>query len=190
MKYFVHSSSEVEKGAKIGWNTKIGLFCHIMKGAKIGKECVLGQNVFVGGTAKIGNYVKIHNNVSVYDGVILKDYVFCGPSMVFTNDLVPRSKYPKKDQYIKTLVKEGASIGANATIICGNTLGKHCFVGAGAVVIEDVPDYAIVVGVPAKIVGWMCECGEGLNFEDGKVQCPKCKRRYKKKEKIVKLTRY
>jgi len=158
-----------------------------MPGARIGKGCIVGQNVFVGANVKIGNFVKIQNNVSVYEGVTLKDYVFCGPSMVFTNDLVPRSKYPKKGQYIKTLVKEGASIGANATIVCGNTLGKHSFVGAGAVVVKDVPDYAVVVGVPAKIVGWMCECGKSLEFENGKAQCPKCKRRYIKKEKIVKL---
>jgi len=182
--YYAHPSSIIEKGAKIGQNTKIWHFCHITAGAKIGEKCTLGQNVFVDGKVKIENYVKIHNNVSVYDGVTLKDYVFCGPSMVFTNDPVPRSKYPKKD-FVKTLVKEGASIGAGAVIICGHTIGKHAFVGAGAVVVEDVSDYAVVVGVPARIVGWMCECGESLNFEDGKAQCQKCKRKYKKKDKKV-----
>jgi len=185
--YFVHPSSEIEKGVKIGPDTKIWHFCHIMKGAKIGKGCSVGQNVFVGSGVKIGNYIKIQNNVSVYEGVTLKDFVFCGPSMVFTNDITPRSKYPKKGEYVKTLVKEGASIGANATIVCGNALGKHCFVGAGAVVVEDIPDYAIVVGVPAKIVGWMCECGRGLQFEDKKAICPNCKRKYLKNKKKVKL---
>jgi len=184
VKAFVHPSSIIEKGVKIGPDTKIWHFCHIMEGAKIGRNCTLGQNTFVDRGAKIGNYVKIHNNVSVYDGVTLQDYVFCGPSMVFTNDIIPRSKYPKKD-FVKTLVKEGASIGAGAVIICGHVIGKHSFVGAGAVVVEDIPDYAIVVGVPAKIVGWMCECGKGLNFENGKAICQKCQRKYAKKDKRV-----
>jgi len=180
-KFWAHKTAEIEKGAKIGKRTKIWHFCHVMAGAKIGKKCNIGQNVFIGGKAQIGNFVKIQNNVSVYDGVILKNYVFCGPSMVFTNDVTPRSKYPKRGEYVKTLVKEGASIGANATVVCGNTIGRHVFIGAGAVVVSDIPDYAIVVGVPAKIIGWMCECGNKLEFKKKKAICKICKRKYEKR---------
>jgi len=181
----IHPTAIVEKGAKIGQETKIWPFSYIMKGAKIGKNCNLGQNVFVEKGAKIGNYVRVHNNVSIYDGVVLDDYVFCGPGMIFTNELNPRAK--KESEHIKTVVKEGASIGAGAVILCGKKLGKYCFVGAGAVVAEDVPDYAVVVGVPAKIVGWMCECGKGLQFEGGRAICRECSKKYSKKEKAVRL---
>jgi UDP-2-acetamido-3-amino-2,3-dideoxy-glucuronate N-acetyltransferase len=151
MKYFIHESSYVDENVLIGEDTKIWHFCHIQSGAKIGRKCSIGQNVNVGNNVIIGNFVKIQNNVSVYEGVTLEDYVFCGPSMVFTNVSDPRSKYPQRgaDFYLQTLVKEGASIGANATIVCGNTIGRHAFIGAGAVVTKNVPDYALMVGVPA-----------------------------------------
>lgn len=179
--YFIHPSSYVDEGAKIGKGTKIWHFCHIMSGAEIGENCTLGQNVFVQSNVKIGNFCKIQNNVSVYEGVILEDYVFCGPSMVFTNVKDPRCKYPQRgsEYYIRTLVKEGASIGANATIICGITIGKHAFIAAGAVVTKDVPDYALMVGVPARRKGWVCECGEILPKFDIEVKCPRCGIGYK-----------
>jgi len=144
----------------------------------IGKNCTLGQNVNVSNNVIIGNYVKIQNNVSIYEGVEIEDYVFCGPSMVFTNDLTPRSKYPKgAGGYKKTLVKEGASIGANATIVCGHTIGKNAMIAAGAVVTQDVPDHALMAGVPAKQIGWACECGQKLNQQ---LICDQCNRKYKK----------
>lgn len=159
-KYFVHESSFVDAGAQIGEHSKIWHFCHIQSGAVIGKHCSLGQNVNVADGALIGNHVKIQNNVSVYSGVTLKDNVFCGPSCVFTNDLNPRAAYPKGSiNYVRTLVDEGASIGANATIICGTRIGRWALVGAGSVVSKDVKDYAVVVGVPARQTGWVCECG-------------------------------
>lgn len=182
--YFVHESSYVDEDVQIGKGTKIWHFSHIMRGARIGENCRLGQNVFVGPNVRIGNYVKIQNNVSVYGGVTLEDYVFCGPSMVFTNILNPRCKYPQEteDKYIKTLVKEGASIGANATILCGITIGRNAFIGAGSVVTKNVPDYALIYGVPAKQYGWMCECGTKLDEVNGKFRCSKCNRRYLKGE--------
>jgi len=179
--YFAHESCYIDEPVTIGVGTKIWHFCHILSGATIGDNCSLGQNVNVGGKAIIGNNVKIQNNVSVYDGVILEDNVFCGPSMVFTNDLNPRSQYPKNGDYKKTLVRKGASIGANATIVCGITIGKNAFIGSGAVVTKNVPDYAIVHGTPATIKGWICECGEKLRFENEKATCKKCKRQYAKK---------
>ena len=182
MNYFVHESSYVDDNVLIGDGTKIWHFCHIQSGARIGKNCVLGQNVNIGNNVLIGNYCKIQNNVSVYEGVVLEDYVFCGPSMVFTNILNPRCKYPQvgSKYYKKTLVKEGASLGANCTIICGITIGKHAFVGAGAVVTKDVPDYALVVGNPARIVGWMSEAGEKLRFDaSGIAVCGKSNKKYK-----------
>jgi UDP-2-acetamido-3-amino-2,3-dideoxy-glucuronate N-acetyltransferase len=182
MKYFKHESAYVDEPVEIGEGTKIWHFAHIQSGAKIGKYCVLGQNVNVGNNVTIGSYCKIQNNVSIYEGVTLEDYVFCGPSMVFTNILDPRCKYPQVGSkfYIKTLVKEGASIGANATIVCGVTLGKHCMIGAGSVVTRDVPDYALVVGVPGKIIGWMSEAGKRLKFDqDGIAFCGKSKKKYK-----------
>lgn len=158
--YFVHDSSYIDEDVNIGNGTKIWHFCHIQKGAVIGENCSLGQNVNVSNNVKIGNGVKIQNNVSLYEGVELEDYVFCGPSSVFTNDLTPRARYPKgSDNYKKTLVKEGASIGANATIVCGITIGKNAFIGAGAVVTSDVPDNAVYIGVPARQMGWIDEYG-------------------------------
>lgn len=161
MSYFKHESSYVDEGAVIGDGTKIWYFCHIQSGAEIGENCSLGQNVNVANRVKIGNNCKIQNNVSIYEGVTLEDGVFCGPSCVFTNDLTPRARFPKgHENYKKTLVKEGASIGANATIICGNTLGRFSMVAAGSVVTHDVPDYALVEGVPARVVGYVNEQGE------------------------------
>ena len=169
--YYVNEHAVVDDGVEIGEGTKIWHFSHVQSGAKIGKKCVLGQNVNVGNNVTIGNFVKIQNNVSVYEGVTLEDYVFCGPSMVFTNILNPRSKYPQvgSEYYIKTLVKEGASLGANCTIVCGHTIGRFAMVGAGAVVTKDVPDYALVVGNPAKIIGWYSEAGEKMEFDDNGV---------------------
>jgi len=174
--YFVHESSYIDKGVSIGAGTKIWHFCHVQEGARIGINCSLGQNVNVANNVRIGNGVKIQNNVSVYEGVELEDYVFCGPSMVFTNDLTPRSKYPKgNENYLLTLVKFGATIGANATVLCGNTIGRWAMIASGAVVTRDVPDYALMAGLPAKQVGWVCECG--LRLKDDLV-CRECERVY------------
>lgn len=175
--YYVHESSYLDENVVIGNGTKIWHFCHIQSGAVIGENCSLGQNVNISNNVHIGSEVKIQNNVSVYEGVEIEDGVFLGPSCVFTNDLTPRARYPKgHDNYKRTLVKEGASIGANATIVCGHTIGKCAMVAAGAVVTEDVEAYALVVGVPARQVGWVCECGQVL---DRKFSCPACKRNYK-----------
>jgi UDP-2-acetamido-3-amino-2,3-dideoxy-glucuronate N-acetyltransferase len=161
----IHESAYVDDGAEIGAGTRIWHFCHVLGGAVIGEKCSLGQNVVVMNGVRIGNNVKIQNNVSVYEGVTLEDDVFCGPSMVFTNVINPRSHVSRKNEYRKTLVKRGATIGANATIVCGATLGEYSFVGAGAVVAGDVPAYALVVGVPGRRIGWMCRCGERLSFD-------------------------
>ena len=163
--YFVHESSYVAKNVIIGEGTKIWHFCHIQDGAgPIGRNCIIGQNAYIGVNVKIGDGCRLQNNVSLYNGVELEDYVFCGPSCVFTNDLTPRSKYPKgPEKFVKTLVKTGASIGANATIVCGHTIGQWAMIGAGAVVTRDVPDYALMLGVPAIQVGWVCECGLRLD---------------------------
>lgn len=187
--YFVHDTAFVDDNVKIGKGTKIWHYSHVQSGSQIGENCSLGQNVNVGNNVKIGSYCKIQNNVSVYEGVELEDYVFCGPSMVFTNIMTPRCKYPQRGSafYKKTLVKEGASIGANATIVCGNTIGRHAFIAAGAVVTRDVPDYAMMKGVPAEVGGWMCECGEFLKFETDNCICTKCNLVYNKKSETTKL---
>lgn len=174
--FFVHASSYVDDGVVIGKGTKIWHFSHIQKGTNIGKNCSLGQNVNVGNNVIIGNSVKIQNNVSVYEGVELEDYVFCGPSIVFTNILVPRSEFPQRGtkHYMKTLVKKSASIGANATIVCGLVIGKYALIGAGSVVTKNVPDYALVVGNPSRIIGWVNEQGNKIVFDkNGKSNCKK-----------------
>ena len=180
--YYVNEYAVVDDNVEIGEGTKIWHFSHIQKGSKIGKKCVMGQNVNVANNVVIGDFVKIQNNVSVYEGVTLEDYVFCGPSMVFTNILDPKCKYPQvgAEFYVNTLVKEGASIGANATIVCGVTLGKHCLIGAGTVVVKDVPDYALMVGNPARQIGWVSEAGKRLHFdENGFAVCPQSGIKYK-----------
>jgi UDP-2-acetamido-3-amino-2,3-dideoxy-glucuronate N-acetyltransferase len=172
---------------EIGEGTKIWHFSHIMLGSKIGKSCTIGQNVMIAPNVSIGNNVKIQNNVSVYEGVIIEDDVFLGPSMVFTNVTNPRSFISRREEFKETLVKRGATIGANATIICGNTIGRYTFVGASAVVTKDVPDYALVVGNPARITGWMCACGIKMNFYDNFATC-KCGKKYEKSgDKVVEI---
>ena len=188
MNFFKHESAYVDENCVIGEGTKIWHFSHIQSGARIGKKCVFGQNVNVGNNVSIGDFCKVQNNVSIYEGVTLDDYVFCGPSMVFTNILDPKCKYPQvgAEYYVKTLVKEGASIGANATIVCGITLGKHCLIGAGSVVTKDVPDYALVVGVPGKVIGWVSEAGKRLEFnKNGVANCEKSKKKYQLKDGLV-----
>jgi UDP-2-acetamido-3-amino-2,3-dideoxy-glucuronate N-acetyltransferase len=176
--YYAHPSAAIDDGAEIGAGTKIWHFSHIMPGSRIGKNCNFGQNVVISPGVTIGNNVKIQNNVSVYTGVELEDDVFCGPSMVFTNVVNPRSHVVRKNEYRRTLVKKGASIGANATVVCGTTLGRYSFVAAGAVVTHDIPDYALVMGVPAERVGWMCYCGVRLPAMEGEVHCSACERAY------------
>jgi UDP-2-acetamido-3-amino-2,3-dideoxy-glucuronate N-acetyltransferase len=176
--FFVHESSYVDAGAEIGPGTKIWHFCHVMGGAKIGAHCSLGQNVVVMPGTRLGDNVKVQNNVSIYEGVELEDDVFCGPSCVFTNVRTPRSHVSRKAEYQKTLVKRGATIGANATIVCGITLGEYAFIGAGAVVTQDVPPYGLMIGVPARRIGWMCQCGERL-ANGAEVGCARCGTRYR-----------
>ncbi len=184
--YFVHASSYIDEDVTIGAGTQIWHYSHILSHSTIGKNCKIGQNVVIGPDASIGHNCKIQNNVSVYKGVTLEDDVFCGPSMVFTNVNNPRCAIPRMDEIMTTLVKKGASIGANATIVCGHLLGRYCFIGAGAVVTKDVPDYALVIGNPGRIVGWMCECGEKLDLEkNDHAQCNNCQRSYQLKANLV-----
>lgn len=171
---YIHPTATVEKPYKIGEGTKIWHYSHVMSGAEIGRNCHLGQNVFVGRTAKIGSGVKIQNNVSVYESVEIGDDVFCGPSMVFTNVINPRSSISRKNEFKTTKVKRGATIGANATILCGITIGEYAFIGAGAVVTKDIPNHALVYGNPARIKGWMCECGVKLDVEAQSGKCAAC----------------
>ena len=187
--YFVHESSYVDEPCEIGEGTKIWHFSHVMADSKIGRGCNIGQNVVISPKVVIGENVKIQNNVSVYTGVVLEDDVFCGPSMVFTNVTNPRSHVSRKDEYRETLVKRGASIGANATVVCGNTIGRYAFIGAGAVVTRDVPDYAMVVGNPGRVVGWMCQCGVKLDFGKSvtseRAKCSACGTSYAKDKGLV-----
>lgn len=179
MAYFVHDTAVVDQGAEIGTDTKIWHFCHVMPKAKIGDGCSLGQNVFVADGVKIGNNVKIQNNVSLYTGVICEDDVFLGPSMVFTNVINPRSAVNRKSEYMKTVLGQGVTIGANATIVCGNDIGAYAFIGAGTVVTKEVPPFALIVGNPGRQIGWMSMAGGRLHFDkDGYAVCPVDARRY------------
>jgi UDP-2-acetamido-3-amino-2,3-dideoxy-glucuronate N-acetyltransferase len=180
--YFVHQSSYVDEGATIGTGTKVWHFSHILPGAVIGERCNLGQNVVVMPGTRIGNNVKIQNNVSINEAVVLDDDVFCGPSCVFTNVLNPRSHVSRKSEYRTTLVKRGATIGANATVVCGNTIGEYALIGAGAVVRGDVLPYALVVGVPARRIGWVCQCGVRLSLQAGQATCAACGSHYTERE--------
>ena len=184
MSYFVHPSSYIDDNVTIGEGTSIWFFCHIQSGAKIGQNCTMGQNVNVANDVTIGNGCKLQNNISVYEGVELEDDVFCGPSMVFTNDYTPRAFIRRP--YLKTLLKKGCSIGANATIVCGNTIGRYAMVGSGSVIKDNVPDYALMVGVPARQIGWVCQCGAKLGKD---LVCPDCGKKYAKSEEgLVEVT--
>ncbi|MFH1919123.1 MAG: acyltransferase [Planctomycetota bacterium] len=185
--YFVHESSYVDDEVEIGEGTAIWHFCHVLSHVRIGRKCRIGQNVVIGPRVVIGDNVKIQNNVSVYQGVTLEDDVFCGPSMVFTNVHTPRSAFPRNraEDFLPTLVRRGASIGANATIVCGNTIGEHALVGAGSVVTRDVPPYAVVYGNPAKHKGWACQCGEILRFRQDHTTCEECDRAYRQMSKTA-----
>ncbi|MDS1031921.1 acyltransferase [Porphyromonadaceae sp. NP-X] len=181
--FFVHESSYIDEQVKIGKGTKIWHFCHVQKGAEIGENCSLGQNVNIANNVKIGNNVRIQNNVSVYEGVELEDNVFCGPSCVFTNVKTPRAHYPVHGIYDKTFIKNGASLGANSTVVCGHTVGRSAMVAAGAVVTKNVKDYALVAGVPARQIGWVCECGERLEND---LMCKECGKKYQETENGLK----
>ena len=183
--YFAHESSYIDDGAVIGEGTRIWHFCHVMPGAVIGSRCNLGQNVVVMPGTRLGDNVKVQNNVSIYEGVELEDDVFCGPSCVFTNVTNPRSHVSRKSEYRRTLVRRGSSIGANATIVCGVTLGRYSFIGAGAVVTSDVPDFALMVGVPARRVGWMCQCGIRLRPGNGQAVCRACGAAYQERDGLL-----
>jgi len=185
--YFVHPTAVVDEPVEIGDQTQIWHFSHIMPGAKIGKNCIIGQNVFIASGAILGNNIKVQNNVSLYDSVVLEDDVFCGPSMVFTNVFNPRSFISRKKEFQRTLVKRGATIGANATIVCGNTIGEFAFIGAASVVTKDVPDYALVYGNPGKVNGWVCQCAGEIIFRSGKATCKACGKRYQKGRDGVRL---
>jgi UDP-2-acetamido-3-amino-2,3-dideoxy-glucuronate N-acetyltransferase len=183
--FYAHPTAVIDEGCEIGAGTKIWHFCHIMPNCKIGENCNLGQNVVVSPEVTLGKNVKVQNNVSIYTGVICEDDVFLGPSMVFTNVINPRSAINRKSQYAKTLVKTGATIGANATIVCGHDIGKYAFIGAGAVVTKTVPDYALVIGNPARQTGWMSEYGHKLDFNNDVAVCPESKMIYKLENGIV-----
>jgi UDP-2-acetamido-3-amino-2,3-dideoxy-glucuronate N-acetyltransferase len=184
---FVHESAYVDDGAVIGKGSKVWHFCHVMPGAIIGERCNLGQNVVVMPGTRLGNNVKVQNNVSIYEGVTIEDDVFCGPSCVFTNVTNPRSHVSRKHEYRPTLVRRGTSIGANATIVCGVTLGEYAFIGAGAVVTSDVPAFALMVGVPARRVGWMCQCGERLHLRERAAACGSCGATYREEQGALQL---
>lgn len=196
MEFFVHPSSLIDDGAVIGAGTRIWLFCHVQRGARVGERCVLGQNVNIDSHVVIGNGVKIQNNVSLYQGVVVEDDVFLGPSCVFTNVINPRAAVERKHEFRPTRVGRGATVGANATVICGHSLGEYCMIGAGAVVARDVPAHGLVVGVPARLVGWVCRCGERLRFESGapgeqvEAVCGGCAERYRQTgdRQIVRVT--
>lgn len=181
---FIHSSSFIDKGAIIGSGTKIWHNCHITETAMIGENCNVGQNCYVAGV--MGNYCKLQNNINLYQGVRLGNYVFCGPSMTFTNDLNPRVEYPKNNKWLETVVWDGVSFGAGAVVICGITIGKYAFIGAGAVVTKSIPDYGLVYGNPAKLKGWMCECGQKIPLKFSKYSCSGCQRSYLQEKQIVK----
>jgi UDP-2-acetamido-3-amino-2,3-dideoxy-glucuronate N-acetyltransferase len=185
--YNAHESTNIHSRAVNGRGTKICHFCHVLPGAVIGERCNLGQNVVVMAGTRLGNNVKVQNNVSIYEGVTLEDDVFCGPSCVFTNVMNPRSHVSRKSEYQATLVRRGASIGANATVVCGSTLGEYCFIGAGAVVTGDVPAYALMVGVPARRIGWMCRCGVRLDPAGGTATCGSCGTRYREEGGLLHL---
>jgi len=186
--YFAHESAFIDAGVEIGDGTSIWHVSHILKGSRIGRNCKIGQNVVMGPNVSIGNGVKIQNNVSVYEGVTLEDYVFCGPSMVFTNVFNPRSEIPRMGELKPTLVKRGATLGANCTILCGVTIGRYAFIGAGAVVTKDIPDFALALGNPARLAGWMCVCGAKLNVNENQAECPQCRKQYRKEHDQLQLS--
>jgi UDP-2-acetamido-3-amino-2,3-dideoxy-glucuronate N-acetyltransferase len=187
--YFIHPTAVIDEPSDIGMGTSIWHFSHVLKDSHIGNNCNIGQNVVIGPNAVIGNHVKIQNNVSVYEGVTLEDYVFCGPSMVFTNVFNPRSEIPRMKEHMKTLVKRGATIGANATIICGNTIGRYAFIGSGAVITKDVPDYALMTGNPARVSGWVCRCGTKLHKTRARLSCHICGNTYKSDKNKIRVIR-
>lgn len=190
--YISHETACIDDGAEIGSGTRIWHFCHVMPTAKLGKNCNLGQNVVISPNCVVGDNVKIQNNVSVYTGVVLEDDVFCGPSMVFTNVINPRSRIERKDEYRKTLVRKGATIGANATVVCGVTLGRYCFIGAGSVVTRHVPDHGLVYGNPGRLRGYVCSCGDKLDIELedsdlASVVCKSCNQEFEMVDGIVRM---
>lgn len=185
MNYFKHDSAYVDEGAIIGDGTRIWHFTHVASGARIGRNCTLGQGVYVAPSAVLGDAVRVQNNVSIYDGVLLEDFVFVGPSAVFTNVINPRSEIARKHEYRETLVRRGATIGANVTIVCGHEIGAYAFIGAGAVVTANVPPYALCMGVPARQHAWMCRCGQRLTVDHGAGWCPSCGRGYRLEGEIL-----